>query len=208
MVPMPSCGSVVYSFACHFDLGGRVSFAATLRWTLYAQCMWIVFTSILMLWDRGKLAQGLLVGVTTFHAVFWLFQHGFTIMEKANPLVRQVAVCQVLMILSCLIVATVFDLLLYRGAKNLGPIRWGSMHNRSQYALLLLCFVFVMNMGLMGFIRSGLRKGWHVVAVLKDTSEWAATPSNLYMALVVSSVSITFLLLAAFVFYKHYKRFK
>ena len=105
------------------------------------------------------------------------------------------------MILACLIVATIYDLLLYRGAKSLGPIRWGRMHNRSQYALVLLCFIFVMNMGLMGFIRSGLRKGWHVVAVLKDTSEWAGTPSNLYMAVVVSSISITFMLLAAFVFY-------
>ncbi len=184
-----------------FDVGGALSFAATLRWTLYAQMGWIAVTAILMLRDRGKLAQGLLIGATMFHASFWLFQHGFTIMEKANPLVRQVAVCQVLMILSCLIVASVYDILLYRGAPTLGAIRWGRMHNRSQYALILLCVFFVMNMGLMGFIRSGLRKGWHVVAVLKDTSEWAATPSNLYMAVVVSGISVTFLLVVAFVFW-------
>ena len=183
------------------DIGGRFSFAATLRWTLYAQCAWVIITAVMVFLGRGRSAQGILVGATTFHASFWLFQHGFTIMEKANPLVRQIAVCQVLMILSCLIVATIYDILLYRGAKSLGPIRWGKMHNRSQYALLLLCVTFVMNMGLMGFIRSGLRKGWHVVAVMKDTSEWAGTPSNFYMAIVVSSISITFLLVAAFVFY-------
>ncbi len=40
------------------------------------------------------------------HASLWLFQHGFTIMEKANPLLRQVAICQVLMVLSCLSAVT------------------------------------------------------------------------------------------------------
>lgn len=185
-----------------FDVAGSMTFAATLRWTLYHQMLWVAACSALFFVPkRGKLAQGLLIGVTTFHASAWLFQHGFTIMEKANPLVRQVAVCQVLMILACLLVATVFDVLLYRGAPSLGPYRWGHMHRRSQFALVLLCVFFVMNMGLMGFIRSGLRKGWHVVAVLKDTSEWAATPSNLYMAVVVSGISIAFLLLVSFVFW-------
>ncbi len=185
-----------------FDLGGKLTFAATLRFTLYHQMLWIVLTCLLALVaDRGHLAQRLLVGVTAFHASLWLFQHGFTLMEKANPLLRQVAVCQVLMVLSCLIVCTVFDLLLYRGAESLGPIRWGHMHRRSQFALLLLCVFFVMNMGLMGFIRSGLRKGWHVVSVMKDTSEWSSTPSNFYMASVVSGVTVTFLLLVTFVFW-------
>ncbi len=122
-------------------------------------------------------------------------------MSKANPLVRQVAVCQVLITLSCLVLATIFDILLYRGAPNLEPFRWGKMHRRSQYALLLLCVIFVMNMGLMGFIRSGLRKEWHVVAVMKDTSEWAATPSNLYMATTVSGITLVFLVMVAFVFW-------
>ncbi len=182
--------------------GQGVTFAATLRFTLYHQMLWIVLACLLALAaDRGHLAQRLLVGVTAFHATLWLFQHGFTIMESANPLLRQVAVCQVLMVLSCLVVCTVFDLLLYRGAPSLGPIRWGHMHRRSQFALLLLCVFFVMNMGLMGFIRSGLRKGWHVVSVLKDTSEWSATPSNFTMAVVVSGITVTFLLLVTFVFW-------
>ncbi len=184
-----------------FDLDGAMTFAATLRWTLYHQMAWIVIASVLFLAGRGKLAQGLLIGVTTLHATAWLFQHGFTIMEKANPLVRQVAVCQVLMILACLMVCVVFDIILYRGTASLGPFRWGRMHRRSQLALITLCVVFVMNMGLMGFIRSGLRKGWHVVAVLKDTSEWAGTPSNLYMATTVSAIAVTFLAALAFVFW-------
>ncbi len=191
-----------------FDMGGGgeaeggITFAATLRFTLYHQMLWIVIACLLaLIADRGHLAQRLLVGVTVLHASFWLFQHGFTIMEKANPLLRQVAVCQVLMVLSCLIVATVFDLLLYRGADSMGAIRWGDMHRRSQFALILLCVIFVMNMGLMGFIRSGLRKGWHVVSVMKDTSEWSSTPSNYYMATVVSGVTVAFLLLVTFVFW-------
>ncbi|MBC8292664.1 MAG: cytochrome ubiquinol oxidase subunit I [Proteobacteria bacterium] len=183
------------------DFGGSITWAATLRWTLYHQVAWLGIAVLLTLRDRGRLGQALLVGVTALHASAWLFQHGFSIMEKANPLVRQVAVSQVLILLSCLLLATAMDLLLYRGAASLGEIRWGRMHRRSQFSLLLLCVFFVFNMGLMGFIRSGLRKGWHVVSVIKDSSAWAGTPSNLEMAVVVSGISITFLLMVSFVFW-------
>ena len=52
---------------------------------------------------------------------------------------------------------------------------------RSQLRLLLLTFIITMNMGLMGFIRSGLRGDWHIFGVMRDTSEWGYTPSNFVM---------------------------
>jgi len=72
---------------------------------------------------------------------------------------------------------------------------------RSQYALLLLCVVIVILMGLMGFIRSGLRMDWHVYGILQDTSQWAYTPSLAYMGRIVGLIVALFLGLVAFVFW-------
>ena len=183
------------------NVGGAVTYGATLRATLYFAALMYVVAAVLAFLNRGKLGQVVLLGAIGFITSLWLFQHGFTIMEKANPLVRHVAVCQVLMILGAFIVCMTIDIFLFSRSESLGKIQWGKMHGRSQYALILLCTAFVMNMGLMGFIRSGLRKEWHVVAVIKDTSEYAHTPSNLTMAIMVTAISFTFLLTASFVFW-------
>jgi len=46
-----------------------------------------------------------------------------------------------------------------------------------------------------------LREDWHVYGVLQDTSEWAWTPTNAYMARVVGGIVVLFLTLVAFVFW-------
>ena len=56
-------------------------------------------------------------------------------------------------------------------------------------------------MGLMGFIRSGLRMDWHIYGVLQDTSPWAYTPTLSYMGRVVGLIVVLFLGLVAFVFW-------
>jgi hypothetical protein len=72
---------------------------------------------------------------------------------------------------------------------------------RSQYALLMLAIVITMNMGLMGFIRSGLRGEYHIFGVMKDTSDWAYNPSNFQMTKTVGSAVIVFLIGVAFMFW-------
>ncbi len=183
------------------NLDGEVTYGATLRVTLYFAAFLYITAALLAFLNRGKLGQAILLGAIGSTTSLWLFQHGFTIMEKANPLVRHVAVCQVLMILGAFMVCMTIDIFLFRKSESLGRIQWGRMHGRSQFSLLLLCTFFVMNMGLMGFIRSGLRKEWHVVSVLKDTSEYASTPSNLKMAVVVTAITIVFLSTVSFVFW-------
>ena len=60
------------------------------------------------------------------------------------------------------------------------------MPPRSQYALFVLVVTFTWLMGLMGFARSGIRQHWHVWEVMRDTSQWAATPALGYAAQLIS----------------------
>ena len=56
-------------------------------------------------------------------------------------------------------------------------------------------------MGLMGYIRSGLRQHWHVYGVVRDTSVDAFTPTIGFATRVVSVTVLLFFLLVGFVFW-------
>ncbi|MGE4605158.1 MAG: cytochrome ubiquinol oxidase subunit I [Myxococcota bacterium] len=92
------------------------------------------------------------------------------------------------------------EVVVYRGARSLGEIRWGQMPRLSQYVLFFLAVTFTWLMGLMGYIRSGIRQHWHVYQVMKDTSEGAFIPSHGFATLVVSIIVIAFFLLVSMVF--------
>ena len=53
----------------------------------------------------------------------------------------------------------------------------------------------------MGFIRSGLRSDWHIFGVMRDTSEWAYTPSNYTMTQMVGLTTVVFMVAVAFMFW-------
>jgi hypothetical protein len=151
--------------------------------------------------NRGKLAQTLLFVVAASISVVYFWYYGFVLMEKANMVLRFLSVTQVSIVISTLIVNTVIDVFLFKNAKEVGGIQWGKIPNRAQYALLLLCVAIVTLMGLMGFIRSGLRMNWHVYGVMQDKSAGAFTPSIAYMGWVVSLIVFLFLSLVAIVFW-------
>jgi len=111
------------------------------------------------------------------------------------------SVYQVLAVLTCVISVTAIDLFLSRGAESRGAIRWGQMPERSQYALFVLAITFTWLMGLMGFARSGIRQHWHVWEVMRDTSQYAATPALGYAANMISTCVVIFLGLVAFIFW-------
>jgi hypothetical protein len=111
------------------------------------------------------------------------------------------SVYQVLAVLFCIISVTTIDVFLGRKAESRGAIRWGEMPERSQYALFVLAVTFTWLMGLMGFARSGIRQHWHVWEVMRDTSQYAATPALGYAANVISACVLIFLGLVAFIFW-------
>lgn len=161
----------------------------------------VVSCVALTLRNRGHLAQGVYCVLVAVESVGVLGIYGFVVMTEANPFLRQVAVAQWLILMTALILITAIDVTLLRGARSIGSIRWGEVPARSQYALVALCVVIVLTMGLMGFIRSGLRENWHIYGVLQDTSQWAFTPSNAVMARMVGSITLVFLGSVAFLFW-------
>ena len=48
-------------------------------------------------------------------------------------------------------------------------MRWGKIPAISQYVLIFIAVTFTWLMGLMGYVRSGLRQHWHVYGVIRDT---------------------------------------
>ncbi len=108
---------------------------------------------------------------------------------------------QVLVALAVMVVVTIIDIFMYRKATSSGTIKWGGMTERSQYVLILLAITFTSLMGLMGYARSGLRQGWHIFGVMKDTSVDAYTPSLSSAVNMVSVIMVIFFALVGFIFW-------
>ncbi len=161
----------------------------------------VVLSVVLTLRDRGHLAQLITVGFVALNSVFVLGIYSFVVMTAANPLLRQVAAVQWIVLMCGLILVTAIDVILFRGARSLGPIRWGQATRRSQYALVALCVNTVFTMGIMAFVRSGLREDWHIYGVMRDTSEWAFTPTTATMTQMVGVIAIVFLAMVSFLFW-------
>jgi cytochrome bd-type quinol oxidase subunit 1 len=160
-----------------------------------------VVTVALALGGRGHAAQVTYFLVTTVACVGVLGVYGFVVMTAANPLLRQIAVVQWLILMTALLLLTAIDVVLFRGARSIGAIRWGEVAHGPQYALIALCVDIVLTMGLMGYVRAGLREDWHIYGVLRDTSQWAFTPSYSTMARMVGSITLVFLASVAFLFW-------
>ncbi|RKU32096.1 hypothetical protein C6497_00220 [Candidatus Poribacteria bacterium] len=108
---------------------------------------------------------------------------------------------QVVIALTVMFAVTVLDIFMYRKASTSGTIRWGQISERSQYVLILLAITFTSLMGLMGYARSGLREGWHIFGVMKDTSADAFTPSLSSAVNTVSVIMVIFFALVGFIFW-------
>jgi cytochrome d ubiquinol oxidase subunit I len=108
---------------------------------------------------------------------------------------------QVLSVLTAMVSVTVIDVFLYRNATKTGEVRWGQIAPISQYVLIFIAVTFTWLMGLMGYVRSGLRQHWHVYGVIRDTSVDAFTPTLGFATRIVSVCVLLFFLLISFVFW-------
>jgi cytochrome d ubiquinol oxidase subunit I len=111
------------------------------------------------------------------------------------------SVPQVGSVLLAMISITAIDIPLYRKAAMSGEVQWGRIPAISQYVLIFIAVTFTWLMGLMGYVRSGLRQHWHVYGVVRDTSVDAFTPTLGFATKVVSVTVLIFFSLIGFVFW-------
>lgn len=144
----------------------------------------------------GKIVQGLVIaaaaGVVLFYGVYSYY---VTSMVRIG-----FSVYQVLAVLAAMAVFVAIDIPMLRGARQIGAIRWGEIPARAQYALFFMAITFTWLMGLMGYIRSGIRQYWHVYGRIADESAHAYTMTHGDATLIVSGIVIVFFLLVAVVF--------
>jgi cytochrome bd ubiquinol oxidase subunit I len=130
--------------------------------------------------------------------IIWLAIYGYYI--PANVRVG-LSVPQVATTLSCLVFMTVLNMVMLKGAKQGGPVEWGRMTARSQYALIMLATEFTWMMALMGYIRSSVRLFWHVNEIMRDNSPWAYTHTVGFAANMISFNVLFFWTSILFVFW-------
>jgi hypothetical protein len=145
----------------------------------------------------GNAAQVALFSAGILNLLFLGIYHGYftnTVYKVASS-IPQVATTLIIIAASLTI-----DRFMYRGATDVGPLHWGRVPERAQYALFLLAVAFTWLMGLMGYIRSGIRQHWHVYQVMRDTSDSAYIPTHGFATMVVSIIVILFFLFVSMVF--------
>jgi len=111
------------------------------------------------------------------------------------------SVPQVSAVLVAMVAITAIDVFLFRKPKMTGEVRWGKIPAISQYVLIFIAVTFTWLMGLMGYVRSGLRQHWHVYGIIRDTSPDAFTPTLGFATQVVSVTVLAFFALVGFVFW-------
>jgi cytochrome d ubiquinol oxidase subunit I len=146
---------------------------------------------------RGNQIQFMIFAVVVIFVIF-LGVYGYFVEAKVRI---GLSVPQVLSVLFAMISVTVIDIRMFKNAQIKGPIAWGKMPARAQYALFFIAITFTWLMGLMGYVRAGLRQHWHVYGVMKDTSPDAFTPTLGFAANVVSITVLIFFLFIAVVFW-------
>ncbi|HSR53681.1 MAG TPA: cytochrome ubiquinol oxidase subunit I [Acidobacteriota bacterium] len=146
---------------------------------------------------RGKSIQFLIFAAAAIFVIF-LGVYGYFVEARVRI---GLSVPQVLSVLIAMVSITVIDIPLFKGAKAIGRTRWGKIPAISQYVLIFLAVTFTWLMGLMGYVRSGLRQHWHVYGVIRDTSPDAFTPTLGFATQVVSVAVFIFFVFIGFVFW-------
>jgi cytochrome d ubiquinol oxidase subunit I len=166
------------------------------------------FMSFLLYRRTGKVASvawaktGHAAQLTIFAAVavFVIFLGVYGYFVEATVRIK-LSVPQVLSVLFAMVSITAIDVFLFRGARKTGEVRWGRMPVISQYVLIFIAVTFTWLMGLMGYVRSGLRQHWHVYGVIRDQSVDAFTPTLGFATKVVSVTVLLFFVLIGVVFW-------
>ena len=91
-----------------------------------------------------------------------------------------------------IVLVTIINYILYNRAIRRGVIHWGKIDFASQFVLIFLAFSVIWTMGLMGLVRSLVRKYFHVYILLPDFTEEAFTPTLAYSSILITLLTLFF----------------
>ena len=97
-----------------------------------------------------------------------------------------------------LIFVTVVNYVIYNRAVSQGTIVWGKIDFASQFVLVFLAFSAIWTMGLMGAVRSLLRKYFHTYNLLPDFTAESFTPTLAYSAWWITAITVIFFAVVSF----------
>jgi len=147
--------------------------------------------------DMLKMLQAAIFG-TTAGIVIGIGIYGYYISTEARVALSP---WQAMSVGAAIISIITIDIFLLKDAKEIGRIRWGKVSRLSQYMLIFVAVSFTWLMGLMGYLRSGLRLHWHVTGILRDTTPDAFTPTLGFATAIVTFVVLLFFAFVGFVFW-------
>lgn len=91
-----------------------------------------------------------------------------------------------------MVLVILLTFILYTRAIRRGNIQWGKIDFTSQFALIFLAFGAIWTMGLMGVVRSALRKYFHVYDLVPDLTLESNTPTLGDTSIVVTILTLVF----------------
>jgi hypothetical protein len=97
-----------------------------------------------------------------------------------------------------LVFVTVVNYIIYNRAISQGTIVWGKIDFASQFVLVFLAFSAIWTMGLMGAVRSLLRKYFHTYNLLPDFTIESFTPTLSYSAWWITAITVAFYVVVSF----------
>jgi cytochrome bd ubiquinol oxidase subunit I len=147
----------------------------------------------------AKMGHAAQLAIFAATAIFVIFLGVYGYFVEASVRIG-LSVPQVGSVLIAMVLITAIDIFLFRGART-AAVRWGRIPAISQYVLIFIAVTFTWLMGLMGYVRSGLRQHWHVYGVIRDNSPDAFTPTLGFATQVISVTVLAFFLLIGVVFW-------
>ncbi len=97
-----------------------------------------------------------------------------------------------------LIFVTVVNYILYNRAIRQGTIVWGKIDFAAQFVLIFLAFSAIWTMGLMGAVRSLVRKYFHTYNLVPDFTAESFTPTLSYAAWWITGITLIFYMVVSF----------
>ena len=92
-----------------------------------------------------------------------------------------------------LVFVTVVNYVLYNRTIKQGTILWGKVDFAAQFVLIFLAFISTWTMGLMGAVRSLLKKYFHTYSLVSDFSAESFTPTLSYSAWCITAITVLFI---------------